>query len=324
MHNTDKMNKTELRKIIQESIKEILNEGDISPEQKAAKDAQMKAIDAKIKALQIQKGDLASGREEITEDNIDELANVAITYTLTPGANAADFTGKKARIVNAMQETGEPMSKTEVAVAMGYDKQNPINADFMALVANGTIQQSEQQAAPRLARPQAGGEEGEEEQPTPEDEYGLSGREEIPDEEIDAMFAAAARAGEEEPEGGELETGDKGVSGQMSDEDYDAFMKYSDLSDRLASVKSNILKAKRSKSTLGDLTDEPSTSEVERLVTLKQNLQQKMDDLLASSPYLQARQAKINKKSEPEKTEEPEELDEWTKNNWQYYAGIKK
>ena len=51
----------------------------------------MKAIDAKIKALQLKKGDLASGREEITEDNIDELANVAVRYELAPDAAAADF-----------------------------------------------------------------------------------------------------------------------------------------------------------------------------------------------------------------------------------------
>ncbi len=133
------MKKSELHKIVREAIDEVLAEADISPAEKSAKDAEMKAIDAKIKALQLKKGDLASGREEIAETELDELANVAVRYELNPDAAAADFAGKKARIVAAMQATEEPMSKMDVAGALGYDKQNPINADFMALVADGTI-----------------------------------------------------------------------------------------------------------------------------------------------------------------------------------------
>ena len=316
------MKKSELHKLVREAIDEVLAEADISPAEKSAKDAEMKAIDAKIKALQLKKGDLASGREEITEDNIDELANVAVRYELNPDAAAADFTGKKARIVAAMQATEEPMSKMDVAGALGYDKQNPINADFMALVADGTIIPSGAQAAPRFSRPaaepaageEAGGEEG--------PEGGVAG--EMSDEEIEASFAKAMASGEEEPEAGEIEKGGV-VAPSMSDEDYEAFMKYTDVESRLAKVKSDLLKAKRSKATPGDIADKPS-SEVENLKALKDRLQSKLNDLLASSEYLRKRQEKITGKPveiEPEETEE-EPLDEWTRGQLQYYAGIKK
>ena len=319
MHNTNEMKLSELRKLVQEAISEVINEADISPAEKTAKDAEMKAIDAKIKALQAKKGDLASGREEITEDNIDELANVAVRYELNPDAAAADFTGKKARIVAAMQATEEPMSKMDVAGALGYDKQNPINADFMALVADGTIIPSGTQTAPRLTQP-AAAEPGEEEAGG---EEGFIDRD-LSDEEVDAMFAAAKASGEEEPEVGDIEKSDVGAP-SMSDEDYEAFMKYTDLEGRLAKVKSDILKTKRSRGGVaGDIAD-TSSSNLENLRALKTRLQAKMDDLLASSEYLQKRKEKMTGKatSKPEDTEE-EPLDEWMKGRMQYYAGIKK
>ena len=324
MHNTnDKMKRSELQEMIRTAIAEAINEADISPQEKTAKDAEMKAIDAKIKALQAKKGDLASGREEITEDNIDEMANVAVRYELAPDAAAADFAGKKSRIVAAMQATEEPMSKIDVAGALGYDKQNPINADFMALVADGVIIPSGEQRAPRLSRPAAepGVEAGAE-------DTGIEGGidRDLSDEEVDAMFAKVMKGDEEEPEAGEIEKADVSAA-SMSDEDYEAFMQYTDLEGRLAKVKSDILKTKRSRGTAGDIADRPS-SELENLRALKDRLQTKMDAILASSEYLQKRQSKITgkpiAKPELEEETETEPLDEWVKGRMQYYAGIKK
>jgi hypothetical protein len=317
------MKKTDLRKIVREAIQEILSEADISPAEKAAKDAELNAINKKIAALNIKKGDLASGREEITENDLDEMANVAVRYELAPGTNAADFSGKKNRIITAMQATGEPMSKIDVAGELGYNKQNPINADFMALVASGAINQSGGQAAPRLNRPQptvtepVDGEEAPSGYEGPEG--GIEG--DMSDEEIEASFAKMMGSGEEEPEAGEIETTDI-TAGKMSDEDYEAFMQYTDLENRLAKVKSDILKTKRSRPSIGDISDTPS-NELQNLRDLKTRLQTKMDSLLAGNEYLQARKAKMTKKAEPEETE-TEPLDEWTKGRMQYYAGIKK
>jgi hypothetical protein len=320
MHNNNKMKVSELQEIIRTAIKDVVKEADISPAEKTAKDAEMKAIDAKIKALQAQKGDLASGREEITEDNIDELANVAVRYELAPDTNAADFAGKKNRIITAMQATEEPMSKIDVAGELGYDKQNPINKDFMELVAAGTIVASGAQAAPRLNRP-AG-------EPATvaaaDDEFDFI-QGDMSDEEIDASFAKAMTSGDEEPEIGDIEKADASAA-QMSDDDYEAFMKVSDLENRLASTKSNILKLKKGKSAAGDISDRPS-DELQRLRDLKASLEKRINDTIASSKYLQQRQEKTTgKKYEPIDIEDVEEepIDEWAVSRAQYYAGIKK
>ena len=147
----------------------------------------------------------------------------------------------------------------------------------------------------------------------------------LSDEEVDAMFAKVMRGDEEEPEMGDVEKADVSAA-SMSDEDYEAFMQYTDLENRLAATKSNILKAKKLKGVAGDISDRPS-SELENLRALKDRLQTKMDSLLASSEYLQKRQEKATgKKYEPIEAEETETepLDEWTRGRMQYYAGIKK
>jgi len=321
MHNDhDKMKKSELHKIIHEAIAEVINED--AAADKAAQQAKKAAIDKEIIALQKTKAELDKETSPLAEDQVDEMANVAVRYELAPDAAAADFTGKKARIVTAMQATEEPMSKIDVASALGYDKQNPINADFMALVAAGTIIPSGTQAAPRFSRPAAepaaGGEVGGEEGP----EGGIEG--DMSDEEVDAMFAKIMKGDEEEPEAGEIEKG--GVSAaSMSDEDYEAFMQYTDLESRLAKLKSDILKTKRSRNAADDIADQPS-SDVENLRNLKDRLQKRMDDLLASSEYLRKRQAKLTGKpvEEPKVDDEEEQIDEWVKGRMQYYAGIKK
>jgi len=324
MHNiNDKMKRSELQEMIRTAIAEAVNEAEISPQEKAAKDAELNAINKQIQALQAKKTDLASGRTPVVAENdLEEMANVAVRYELAPDAAAADFTGKKSRIVAAMQATEEPMSKVDVAAAMGYDKQNPINADFMALVADGVIIPSGEQRAPRLTRPAA--------EPTAAggaEDTGIEGGidRDLSDEEVDAMFAKVMRGDEEEPEAGEIEKADVSAA-SMSDADYEAFMQYTDLEGRLAKIKSDILKTKRSKGVAGDISDRPS-DELQRLRDLKDRLQKKMDGLLASSKYLQQRQEKVTgKKYEPidiEDVETEEPLDEWTKGRMQYYAGIK-
>jgi hypothetical protein len=321
MHNNNQMKLSELQEIIRKAIKDVVNEADISPAEKAAKDAELNAINKKIAALNAQKSDLASGREEITEDNIDELANVAVRYELAPDVNAGDFAGKKNRIITAMSATEEPMSKIDVAGELGYDKQNPINKDFMELVAAGAIVQSGGQAAPRLNRP--AGEPAAAAATDNEFDF-IQG--DMSDEEVDATFAKAMASGEEEPEMGDIErTGSSAA--KMSDADYEAFMKVSDLENRLASTKSNILKLKKSKGAAGDISDRPS-DELQRLRDLKASLEKRIGDVVASSKYLQRRQEKATgKKYEPidiEDVETEEPIDEWAVGRAQYYAGIKK
>jgi hypothetical protein len=294
-----------------------LNTNKPSAEDKPAHDAERLAVDKKLQALN--KKTTTLNKPGISSLELDEMANVSVRYQLAGDVNAEDFKGKKNRIITAMKATGEPMAKIDVAGELGYDKQNPINSDFMELVASGIIEPAGEQKAPRLSRPAS--------EPTKggdgEDGF-VAG--DLSDEEVDAMFAKAKASGDDEPEIGDIEKSDVSAA-KMSDADYEAFMKVSDLENRLAATKSNILKLKKSKIAAGDISDKPS-DELVRLRDLKASLEKRIDDTVASSKYLQQRQEKATgKKYEPiniEDVETEEPLDEWTMNKMQYYAGIKK
>ena len=351
MHNNNKMKVSELQEIIRKAIKEALNEDQTadkaaqdaakvsvqkqivalnkkkaelntnkpSAEDKPAHDAERLAVDKKIQSLTKKTATL--NKPGLSSLELDEMANVAIRYELAPDVNAGAFAGKKNRIITAMSATEEPMSKIDVAGELGYDKQNPINKDFMELVAAGAIVQSGGQAAPRLNRP--AGEPAAAIAADGEFDF-IQG--DMTDAEIDASFAKAAAAGDDEPEMGDIEKSSTSAS-KISDNDYEAFMKVSDLENRLASTKSNILKLKKGKSDAGDISDRPS-NELVRLRDLKVSLEKRIDDIVASSKYLQQRQEKVTgKKYEPieiEDVETEEPIDEWAVGRAQYYAGIKK
>jgi hypothetical protein len=111
------------------------------------------------------------------------------------------------------------------------------------------------------------------------------------------------------------------VAGQLSDEDYEAFMQASTLEDRIAKVKSDILKTKRSKPG-GEFSSEPST-ELDRLRALKTTLEKRLADLVAGSKYLQKRSGVEVDDIELEDEEEPiQEVDQYDLNKMKYYAGI--
>ena len=348
MHNNNKMKVSDLQEIIRNVIKEALNEDQAAD--KAAQDAEKASVQKQISALNKKKSELSTNKpssedkpaqdaEKIAVDKkiatlnkktqklnkpgissleLDEMANVSVRYQLAGDVNVEDFKGKKNRIITAMKATGEPMAKIDVAGELGYDKQNPINSDFMELVASGVIEPAGEQKAPRLTRPTSDkpkGGEGEEDFVTGD----------LSDEEVDAMFAKAKASGDDEPEIGDIEKADVSAA-KMSDEDYEAFMKVSDLENRLTATKSNILKLKKSKIAAGDISDKPS-DELLRLRDLKASLEKRIDDTVSSSKYLQQRQEKATgKKYEPINIEdvETEPLDEWTINRMQFYAGIKK
>ena len=131
---------------------------------------------------------------------------------------------------------------------------------------------------------------------------------------------------DEEPTIDDMEKSDAPIS-SISDEDYEARMKYGELKQRLDSTKSNILKLRKNKGgSFGDISDKPST-ELQRLRDLKLSLEERIAALVASSPYLQAKLKKeepIVPVTEPNEETEVEPLDEWTIHKMQYYAGISK
>jgi hypothetical protein len=336
MHNKNKMKVSELKEIIRKTIKDVVDESTmpttIDYKDKNKGDKVLDIDTADTATLNKLKADttiasVTAGNKKIKEGEIDELANVSVRYELAPDTNASSFTGKKNRIITAMQATEEPMSKIDVAGELGYNKQNPINADFMELVASGAIVASGAQAAPRLnrpaAEPSAAGE-------TPVDSEFDFIRGDMTDDEIDASFAKAAAAGDEEPEIGDIEKSGSSTAPRLSDDEYEAFMKSIDLERRLAATKSNILKLRKGKTAAGDINDRPST-ELQRLRDLKVSLEKRLEDLYASSAYLSQRQEKTTRKKvtpptpvEPEEIEDEEPIDEWAVGRAQYYAGIKK
>jgi hypothetical protein len=319
----------QLRRLIRESVMEVLKEADISPAEKTAKDAKMKAIDAEIKALQAKKGDLASGREGVAEGNMDEMARVPKGFRLAdPNLNTATYT--------------KTISGTPLSAILDYFKENP-GADVKSVqsqfnfvrpqIANGLVKGLLD--AGLLVKLTASGEEvapvaPDEEAPTqatePEDLFMGSAEnplamyfDNVPNADGDEDFNDS-----EEPTTGELEPAEP-AAGSMSDEDYEAFMKYDDLKNRLDATKSNILKAKRSKGgTAGDIGDKPGT-ELARLQDLKTSLETRINAIVKTSPYLQKRIEKLTGKAyEPiEVEDETDELDEaYNLRKLQFYAGI--
>lgn len=326
------MKAKQLRRIIREAIDEILNEADLSPAEKTAKDAEIKALQAKKKAIDAKLGDIASGREEVAEGEIDEMAR-------TPkGFRLADEN------IDTAQYADKRVSGTSLQDIINYFRENP-GADKKSLqsqfnfarpqIANAVV--NALLDAGVLVKLGAGGEvettpePGEEVAPQatePEDLF-MGGSENPlsmyfdnePNDDGSEDFTDST-----EPEAGELEKAEP-TAGSMSDEDYEAFMKYDELKRRLDATKSNILKTRKSRTAAGDISDKPST-ELQRLRDLKKSLEDRINDLVAGSDYLKKKLAKQNPPPPVETPDEEETLeeglDEWTINKMKYYAGITK
>jgi len=315
------MKKSQLQDLIREAISEVLNEeSSLQPLQSKADKEEKEAALAQIA--------LNQARLKMKENNLDEMARGPISYKLT-----ADYEDKIAElpyadsekrmkwvngIIDYVDEVGAANTTTIAQEKFGVPQ--PRIADYVRdMIRLGILEPEQEGVVPQFMRP-----EDEEEEVEAGPEGGIEG--EMSDTDIDATFAKAMKSGDEEPEAGEIETGNV-TAASMSDEDYEAFMQYTDLEGRLAKLKSDILKTKRSRGGVaGDIGD-TSSSSIDNMRAIKDKLQKKMDDLLANSEYLQKRQLKMTGKEyikpEPEETEE-EPLDEWVKGRMQYYAGIKK
>jgi hypothetical protein len=322
------MKAKQLRKLVRETIQELLAEADLSPAEKMAKDAEIKALQAKKKAIDAKLGDIASGREEVAEGEIEEMARTPKGYRLadenmdtTPYADKRVSGVSLESIINYFREN-PGADKKSLQVQFNFARPQISNAVVNALLDAGVLVKlgagGEVEATP---------EPGEEVAPKatdPEDLF-MGGAE----DPLSMYFDGEPNDdGSEdfEPEAGEIEKAEP-AAGSMSDEDYEAFMKYDELKRRLDATKSNILKTRKSRGTAGDIADKPST-ELQRLRDLKKSLEGRIDDLVAGSDYLKKKLQKDMPPAPPVETPEEEEtleegLDEWTINKLQYYAGIK-
>ncbi len=323
--NADKMKSKELRKIIREAIAEVLSEQatiDVS-NPSALNPAQKQSLiqKARTSTKNTKIGTADEPVEFVEESDLDELARIAKGYRLADdNVDISQFT--------------KTISGTSLADVINYFRENP-GADKKSLqsqfnfvrpqIANAIV--NGLMDAGVLVKLGAGGEEepaGTQAQApaaTDAEDMFVGGAE----DPLAMYFDGEPNAdGSEdfEPEAGELEKAAPVQVGKVSDEDFEASLKYSELERRLAATKSNILKLRKGKSAAGDISDKPST-ELQRLRDLKASLEKRIADLLASSAYVR----KMANKEEPEDIEMPdteeEPLDEWAINRAQYYAGIK-
>jgi hypothetical protein len=324
------MKAKELRRLVQEAIKEVLNED--AAADKAAIDAEKLAVDRKVLALQKKKQELAKDTSTLAENDIDEMARLAKGFKLAdPNIDSAQFATKRVSgvplsdIIDYIREN-PGVEKAALQSQFNFVRPQIANALVNGLLDAGVL--TKLSASGEEEAPVAPGETAPVQATEPEDLFMGSGENPLsmyfdnePNNDGSEDFND-----EEEPSAEEIEPQEPQYrnSSAMSDEDYDAFDKYSTLKQRLDATKSNILKMKRSKGSAGDIADKPGT-ELQRLRDFKKSLEDRLDTLIQSSSYLQKRlgiEPTAPELEVPETEEEP--LDEWTINKMQYYAGIRK
>jgi hypothetical protein len=317
----------QLRRLIREAVNEVLSEGSTYAGKDAVDDAQK---DPKFGSLSgTGKQDTLNKLKAGGTVTIGEMARIAKGFKLTnPEMNTTTYT--------------KTISGTPLSSILDYFRQNP-GADVKSIqnhfqfvrpqIANGLVKGlldagilTKLTAAGEEVAPVAPGEEAPTQATEPEDLFMGSAENPL------AMYFDKEPNNDgtedfndnEEPTVGELEPTEPSA-GSMSDEDYEAFMKYDDLKNRLDATKSNILKTKRSKGgMMGDISDKPGT-ELARLQDLKKSLETRIDAIVKTSPYLQKRIEKLTGKVyEPiEVEDETDELDEaYEMRKLQFYAGI--
>jgi hypothetical protein len=324
------MKAKQLRRLVQEAIASVLNE-DAAADQ-AAQAAKKSAIDKEIIALQKTKAELSKETSPLAETDIDEMARIAKGFRLAdPNIDASQYATKRVSGTSLSDvieffRANPGAEKTALQAQFNFVRPQIANALVNGLLDAGVLVKLG--AGGEEEAPVAPGETAPVQATEPEDMF--MGSAENP---LSMYFDKEPNANgeedfndDEEPTVDDMEKSDVPVS-SISDEDYEAWMKYGELKQRLDSTKSNITKLRKGRSggMMGDISDKPST-EIQRLLDLKASLEERIAALVATSPYLQAKLKKEEPVAPVIKPEdlEVEPLDEWTINKMQYYAGIKK
>jgi hypothetical protein len=330
------MKSKQLRRLVREAIKEVLSETtemDVKNAKRTALDLKMKYADAEKKAADTEK---QVATDEKTA--LGELARIATGYQLAKAEfDATPFANKKISgvpLTNIIEYFREHpgTEKAQLQKQFNFVRPQITNALVNALMDAGVLVKIGEPSG-TVTEPVEPGEE--EQSPTvvasePEDMFVGGGEGDV----LSMYFDKQPNAnGEEdfddnaEPEIGDIEKTSPKMVANVSNDDFEASLKYSELERRLANTKSNIAKLKKSRPSISDIKDKPS-DELVRLRDLRASLEKRIADLIASSDYVKKMATgKPTTTPEPvdlgdeEETEE-EPLDEWAINKMKYYAGI--
>jgi hypothetical protein len=297
-----------LEKIIKEAILEVINEETFVGKNAILDLRNDKAYsslkpDAKANAEK----ELAQGGSVTLENNINEMARIPVQYKIADLSKLDDLSDKVKNskgvqgIISYLQDKGQaPVAA--IAKDQFNRPQPAINPVVLALTHAGVLDTvgGSGVAASRV------GKGGEVAPPTtkqiiePED-FLIGGGEkfnkapnEPSEEEIAASFAAARAAGDEEEEIKDLKKDAPKIKPTISDEDYDKLMKFLNAKERLRNIDSALRQNKKI-SRGGDDMISKDTNEEERLRAQKSALEKRIEDLVASSEYLQRRKAPEDK-----------------------------
>lgn len=323
--NTDKMKVKELRKLVREIIKEALAEGNALVSTKSGTKSISFSNPSELNALKTDSN--VSSITTTDGQKLKEMARIAKGYRLAnDNVNTALYQNKRISGVplsDIIRYIGENpgTDKKDVQTHFNFVRPQIANAIINTLQDSGII-----------VKLGPGGE--------PETSAANGSVTPVTASDIEDMFVGDVdplplyfgdeETPEEEPEDSEIKK-IKPSKSRMSDEDYEAWDKYTDLKQRLDATKSNILKLNRDKnpSVPGDIKDKPS-NELIRLRDLRKSLEDRIKELISNSPYLQQKTGKIfqpteepiTEPEEPEETEDEATLDEYYMRKAQYYAGI--
>jgi len=298
-----------LEKIIKEAIAEVINEdaAKVKNLRIAATKFRQQAIDAEQAASAEEEKDLQQNKTAVAEINVNEMARIPVQYKIadlsklnTLGDKVKNSKGVQG-IISYLQDKGQaPVA--QIAKEKFDRPQQAINPVVLALTQAGVLDTvgGSGVAASRV------GKGGEVAPPTtkqiidPED-FLVGGGEkfnkapnEPSEEEIAASFAAARAAGDEEEEIKDLKKDAPKIKPTISDEEYDKLMKFLNAKERLRNIDSALRQNKKI-ARGGDDMISKDTNEEERLRAQKAALEKRIEDLVASSEYLQRRKAPEDK-----------------------------
>ena len=299
-----------LEKIIKEAILEVMAEGNklytLKNQSDSAKGlpSTLDPDDATEKSPAF-----TAKYKSVSEGELDEMARISIKYKIGDLSKLDDLSDK---VKNSKGVTGiidylqanEEASVAEIAKEKFDRPQQAINPVVQSLVASGVL---EPVGGTGIAASRVDKKTGKVAPPTtkqtlePEDFFIGKGKFDGPafepsDEEVAASFARARAAGDggEEEFVANLKKDAPKVKATISDEEYNKLMKFLDYNERLRKIDSALRQNKKI-SRGGDDMISKDRGEAEKLSNMKTDLENRIEDLVAGSEYLQRRKAPEDK-----------------------------